>query len=67
MCIRDSNNPDGVYSHWRSDRKNMVVQAKPVTTNGTCREFKSDVFMSDSKKKTITGTACKVDGEWQVQ
>ena len=61
------NNPDGVYSHWRSDRKNMVVQAKPVATNGTCREFKSDVFMSDSKKKTITGTACKVDGEWQVQ
>ena len=45
----------------------MVVQAKPVATNGMCREFTSDVFMSDSKKKTITGTACRVNGEWQVQ
>ena len=61
------NNADGVYSHWRSDRKNMVVQAKPVATNGTCREFQSDVFMSDDKPKTITGTACRVNGEWQVQ
>ena len=61
------NNVDGVYSHWRSPRKDMVVQAKPVATNGTCREFQSDVFMSDNKPKTITGTACKVNGEWQVQ
>ena len=61
------NNIDGEYSHWRSPRKDMVVQAKPVATNGMCREFTSDVFMSDSKKKTITGTACRVNGEWQVQ
>ena len=62
-----NNNADGSYSHWKSPRKDMVVQAKPVATNGTCREFQSEVFMSDNKPKSITGTACKVNGEWQVQ
>ena len=62
-----NNNADGSYSHWKSPRKDMVVQAKPVATNGTCREFQSEVFMSDNKPKSITGTACRVNGEWQVQ
>ena len=62
-----NNNADGSYSHRKSPRKDMVVQAKPVATNGTCREFQSEVFMSDNKPKSITGTACRVNGEWQVQ
>ena len=60
------NNPDGMYTNWKSDRKNMIVSARPVATNGTCREFTSDVTMNNSTK-TISGTACKVNGEWEVK
>ncbi len=58
------NNPDGVYNHY--SRGNVAVRSKPTATNGTCREFETDVMVGDISRK-MRGTACKVNGDWELK
>ena len=58
------NNPNGVYNHYQ--RGNVVVRSKPTATNGTCREFETDVMVGDVGRK-MKGTACRVNGEWELK
>ena len=58
------NNPNGVYNHYQ--RGNVVVRSKPTATNGTCREFETDVMVGDISRK-MKVTACKINGEWELK
>ena len=58
------NNPNGVYNHYQ--RGNVAVRSKPTATNGTCREFETDVMVGDISRK-MKGTACKINGEWELK
>ena len=68
MLIQQSldNNPDGVYSRWKNPNKPVAITTGPVATNGTCREFITDVQVGKEMRK-MRGTACKVNGEWMVK
>lgn len=58
------NNPDGVYNHY--SRGNVAVRSRPTATNGTCREFETDVMVGDISRK-MKGTACRVNNEWELK
>ena len=58
------NNPNGVYNHY--SRGNVAVRSKPTATNGSCREFETDVMVGDISRK-MKGTACKINGEWELK
>ena len=58
------NNPNGVYNHY--SRGNGAVRSKPTATNGSCREFETDVMVGDISRK-MKGTACKINGEWELK
>ncbi len=59
-----NNNPDGVYTNY--NRGQVSVRSKPTATQGSCREFVSDVQVGGKAKK-LKGTACKVNGEWELK
>lgn len=59
-------NPDGIPSSWRSPYKPISIVATPISTNGDCREFVTKVIV-DGKMKKLVGTACKINGEWEVK
>jgi surface antigen len=68
MLIKQSlnHNPDGVSSTWKNPNKNVVVTNTPIATNGTCREFITDVQVSNKMRK-MRGTACKHNGVWELK
>ena len=68
MLIKQSlnHNPDGVSSTWKNPNKDVVVTNTPIATNGTCREFITDVQVSNKMRK-MRGTACKHNGVWELK
>ena len=68
MVLRGSlnMNRDGEMTTWKSPKKDIQVSAMPKNTQGTCREFISDVIINGNSKK-VEGTACKVNGQWELK
>ncbi len=58
------NNPNGQYTYYK--RGQVAVRSKPTSTNGTCREFETDVMVGDISRK-MKGTACKVNNQWELK
>ncbi len=58
-----NNNPDGAYSVYTNPNKRVAVAAAPTSTNGNCRTFEN-VQTVENTQKRVTGTACKINGEW---
>ena len=59
-------NRDGEMTTWKSPKKNIQVSAMPKNTQGTCREFITSVIIN-GKQRDVEGTACKVNGEWELK
>ena len=59
-------NPDGQMSTWSNPNKPVTVTAGPVSTNGDCREFVSDVTVKGQTRQ-VRGTACKRNGVWELR
>jgi len=58
-----NNNPDGAYSVYTNPNKRVAVAAAPTSTNGNCRTFENVQTVKNTQKR-VTGTACKINGEW---
>jgi len=53
-------------STWKNPKKNVVVNAMPISTEGECREFVTSVQVG-KKLEQMRGTACLVNNEWEVK
>ena len=58
-------NAAGQTSTWRSPDKPITVSATPLT-DGMCREFVTEVTVNGEMKR-VRGTACRVQGEWNLK
>ena len=52
-------------STWKNPKKNVAVNAMPVTTEGECREFITSVQV-DKVLTQMRGTACLLNNEWEL-
>ena len=59
-------NEDMQSSTWKNPKKNVAVNAMPVTTEGECREFITSVQV-DKVLTQMRGTACLVNNEWELK
>ena len=53
-------------STWKNPKKNVVVNAMPISTEGECREFVTSVQVG-KKLEQMRGTACLVNNEWELK
>ena len=53
-------------STWKHPKKNVVVNAMPISSEGECREFVTSVQVG-KKLEQMRGTACLVNNEWELK
>ena len=53
-------------STWKNPKKNVVVNAMPISTEGECREFVTSVQVG-KKLEQMRGTACLINNEWELK
>ena len=53
-------------STWKNPKKDVVVNAMPISTEGECREFVTSVQVG-KKLEQMRGTACLVNNEWELK
>ena len=53
-------------STWKNPKKNVVVNAMPISTEGECREVVTSVQV-DKVLTQMRGTACLVNNEWELK
>lgn len=68
MLLRQSldNSGDYITTAWNSPTKDIQVNATSFNTQGLCREFVTNVTVMGDHKQ-VEGTACKVNGEWELK
>ena len=59
-------NTNWQVSSWSNPNKQVRVTAKPITTNGNCRDFETTIQVGQSQKN-VKGNACKHNNEWVLK